>query len=684
MKNIYFKILLPLVLLVLAVVLILVFGSKDATKDKEEVPQAPEQTPIETPEEPKVEPEVETPDVVSPSEIPEEPDVEPEVEIPEEPKVEPVIEPTPITPPEEQQEETKVEVISLTLDKTSVTLTEGESVTLTATIKPSNATNQTIGWTSYGESVASVKNGVITAHKAGSTVVTASVGTINVTCNVTVKAKNVDVTGISLDKSDVTLTIGEAVTLNATVSPDNATNKSIAWQSNNTAVVTVDSNGKITAISQGTATVTAKSGDKETSCSVTVAEPATAISSGTCGDNATWTLYNDGTLVISGTGAMYDYKTKYSHTTSFDGTAPWMPQQERIKKLIIEDGITTIGRSAFSYCENLTNAHIGEGVTNIGYSAFSLCQKLEFINIPDSVTNLPHDALNYCDSLTYISVGENNQYYSDDNGVLYNKDKTTLLQFPQSSAITSYNIPNGVTTIYSSAFYHCSKLTSLTIPDSVTEIGGNVFSYCTGISELIIPFSVKLVNTSSFEGWTSSQHIYVKGNSSSWNLRWASYNEAQIHYETYEVASGTCGENVTWTLDSEDTLTISGNGDIVYDVQNAGSEFWVYANNTDYRKWIKKVVINSGVRSIDFHTFSAHYPRLTEVIIADGVERIEGFAFADTKTITSITIPASVKTVESTAFGGWTESQHIYIKGSTDGWDENWNYYCKAQIHYEN
>jgi len=207
----------------------------EADEPIENEPEEPteQENPTEEPEEPKTEPEsIEPPKA-------EEPKVEePKVE---EPKTDTPKEETPKeeTKVEKPKEEAKIEPMGLKLSHTSVTLTEGESVTITATVEPSNATNKTVGWTSYNESVASVKNGVITAHKAGTTVITASVGTINVTCNVTVKAKNVAVTDITLDKTSVTLTEGETTTIKATVTPDNATDKTVTWSTSNELVASI-------------------------------------------------------------------------------------------------------------------------------------------------------------------------------------------------------------------------------------------------------------------------------------------------------------------------------------------------------------------------------------------------------------------------------------------------------------
>ena len=164
-------------------------------------------------------------------------------------------------------------VESVSLDKTNITLTEGDSKTLTATVYPDNATNKNVSWSSSDESVAAVSNGTVTALKAGTATITVTTenGGKTATCQVTVNARIYNVESVSLDKTNITLTEGDSETLIATVYPDNATNKNVSWKSSNTSVATVN-NGVVTAIKAGTATitVTTEDGGKTATCQVTV------------------------------------------------------------------------------------------------------------------------------------------------------------------------------------------------------------------------------------------------------------------------------------------------------------------------------------------------------------------------------------------------------------------------------
>ena len=162
-----------------------------------------------------------------------------------------------------------VPVTSVTLDRATLTMTEGDTQTLSATVKPDNATDKTVTWTSSNTSVATVDGGKVTAVAPGTATITAKAGDKTATCAVTVEKKVVPVTSLTLDRTTLTMTEGDTQTLTATVKPDDATDKTVTWTSSNTSVATVDG-GKVTAVAPGTATITAKAGDKTATCAVTV------------------------------------------------------------------------------------------------------------------------------------------------------------------------------------------------------------------------------------------------------------------------------------------------------------------------------------------------------------------------------------------------------------------------------
>ena len=168
-----------------------------------------------------------------------------------------------------------VAVTGVSLDKTELSLTEGGSATLKATVTPEDATDKTVSWKSSDSAVATVdENGKVTAVKAGSATITVTTkdGSKTATCKVTVVAGTVAVTGVSLDKTSLDLYPGEYAILNATVTPEDATDKTVSWKSSDSAVATVDENGKVTAVKAGSATITVTTtdGGKTATCKVTV------------------------------------------------------------------------------------------------------------------------------------------------------------------------------------------------------------------------------------------------------------------------------------------------------------------------------------------------------------------------------------------------------------------------------
>ena len=233
-----------------------------------------------------------------------------------------------------------------------------------------------------------------------------------------------------------------------------------------------------------------------------------------------------------------------------------------LTSVTIPDSVTCIDNGAFYGCRSLTSVTIPDSVTSIGRSAFSRCTSLTSVTIPDSVTSIGSGAFSNCAALTGIWVTEGNSHYSSDaSGVLFSKDKTTLVQCPGTLAactipdsvtsivgyafdgctsLTSVTIPDGVTSIGGAAFYGCTSLTSVTIPDSVTSIGKSAFRYCTSLTSVTIPDSVTSIDeyafydcksltsvtipdsvTSigdwAFSGCKSLTNVYFTGTEEAWN-----------------------------------------------------------------------------------------------------------------------------------------------------------------------
>ena len=207
-------------------------------------------------------------------------------------------------------------------------------------------------------------------------------------------------------------------------------------------------------------------------------------------DNLTWKLYEDGTLNISGTGAMKDYNADDNPSPAYNNS--------KVKKIVIEKGVTSVGDYAFRSCNNLTSIMISNSVTSIGNSAFFYCTSLTSVTIPDNVTSIENYAFAYT-GLKSITI----------------PDSVTNIgnyAFAGCKDLTSITIPDSVTSIGNSAFYNCSSLTSITIPDSVTSIGTATFSGCKNLTSITIPDSVTSIGNYAFEWCNKLSSITLSNN----------------------------------------------------------------------------------------------------------------------------------------------------------------------------
>ena len=383
-------------------------------------------------------------------------------------------------------------------------------------------------------------------------------------------------------------------------------------------------------------------------------------------------------LTITGKGAMADFNAT---------SAPWKSYQSNITTVVIGSGVTAIGNYAFSGCKALASVTIPESVTTIGAGAFYFCIKLISITIPESVTTISNSAFYSCTALTSIEVDVNNStYLSDDNGVLFNKDKTELICYPVGKTATSYTIPDGVKSIGDIAFYDCTSLTTIEIPDSVTTIGEYAFNGCTALASVTIPDSVETIGSQAFSYCTSLTTVSAP---CSWNEKplytFEDWVKVVIPKHTIEnnnctVCKGSkCGatesDTVTWVYD-EGTLYINGTGAMVADYDGSNMPWYSYQDK------ITKIIIENGVTTIGMSAFSGcdnltsvTIPKsvttigmaafsgcgLTSVTIPESVTEIDDRAFIYCRSLTSVEIPESVTTIGESAFYGCSELTSVKI-----------------------
>ena len=344
-----------------------------------------------------------------------------------------------------------------------------------------------------------------------------------------------------------------------------------------------------------------------------------------------------------------------------------------LTSITIPDSVTEIGGSAFENCSSLTSITIPDSVTSIGIGAFVGCSSLTSIMIPDNVTYIGGAVFADCSSLTEIKVSTQNAKYVSVNGVLYNKDKTTIMCYPAGKKDKNYKILDGVTEICTSAFNGCSSLTSITIPDSVTEIGVSAFSGCSSLTGITIPDSVTRIDMSTFRGCSSFTSITIPDNVTYIDI-WA-FNGC-TGLTAIDVKAGnnnyTSVNGVLFNKDKTELICYpAGKTDKSYNipscVTNVGG--WAFDGCTS----LTSITIPDSVTEIDWSAFEG-CTSLTSITIPDSVTEIGWSAFEGCTSLKSITIPSSVTSIGKNAFGYYYDNGYkkinnlkIYCYSSTAG-----------------
>lgn len=345
-----------------------------------------------------------------------------------------------------------------------------------------------------------------------------------------------------------------------------------------------------------------------------------ADDSGTCGDGVTYIFDESSqTLTISktgeGSGQMTDY---YSVDAS-----PWHSYKNKITKIVIDSGVTSIGRKAFYGCP-VISINIPSSVTVICESAFCDCVNLISVNIPEGVKTIGESAFSYCESLTSVII------------------------------------PNSVSQIFSRAFSSCSALTSITIPNSVEKVGANAFGYCKALKNVIIGNSVKEIGKEAFIRCSSLNTVTVGESVSS--IGESVFRECKalttikLPNSLSSIGQGAfygCGLT---SISIPGTIKSMG-GSVFMDCDKLESatisEGLTSINSGLFRgcKSLTSVSIPESVSSIGSDAFKG-CSSLTSMIIGNGVTKIDDFAFEGCSSLVSISFPECLTSIGDRAFSG--------------------------------
>lgn len=332
------------------------------------------------------------------------------------------------------------------------------------------------------------------------------------------------------------------------------------------------------------------------------------------------------------------------------------------------ENVATIGDCAFADCPSLTRVVLNNGVQRIEGCAFASCSALEKVYIPKSVSYIQEQTFDNCLSLNEIDVDEDNDYYCSIDGVLFTKDKWTLIKYPPQKPDSEYNIPYGVGVIYNRAFEECENLVTVNMPDTVLWIGSYCFWFCPSLVNINFGDNVEYIGMGSFYGCSSLKNITIPQSVSSIgemafylcrSLEKIEVEDANVYYSSLNGV----------LFDENKTLLIAypqGKTDTYYSMPNDVKKIDSYAFTGN--PFIEKIKASDNVTEIGESAFESCL-LLKSVNIPNGVETIGRQAFLQCDALESVTMSSAVTVVEPFAFDRCFSLKNIYFSGTEEQWN---------------
>jgi len=434
-------------------------------------------------------------------------------------------------------------------------------------------------------------------------------------------ARYTAVSGITLDKTELSLDVFGTATLAATIISNTGTEGlSVLWSSSDESIVSVDSLGNVTANNIGEATLTARFLDFYSVCTVTVSGDGT---SGIGGSGVTWSFDGEsGTLTFSGNGKMENYS--------------WESLKDQVKRVVIGEGITYIPPRAFMDYKNLESANLPKTVTKLNFATFSGCENLAEVTIPDSVTTLGSNCYNRCKKLTRVVI----------------PDSVTIIEgycFGGCTSLSSVDLSKNLVEIGSSAFERCLALQYIDIPSSVKKIYSWAF-WCSGLLEVHVPDSVEYIGERAFAACSDLKTVTLgKG------VKTVEHNAI---YETPSLESVIVSTDNPYLTSDEKGILYNKDKTAIIKYPDGSKEENVILpesvvsigrNAFAYNKNIVSVILPDGVKDIGIDAF-VNCRNLRNIDFGESLEAIGDGAFCFCYSLGEISLPDTLTTLGSSVF----------------------------------